>query len=62
MRTRVVREAGLTPVAEHSVLLVNRWDGDDEALVGMNFSDRPAPVKFRVRKGRLHRAGEVPWS
>ena len=41
----------LTPLAEHRTLLVERWDGDDETLVAMNFSDNPAEVRVTLRDG-----------
>jgi maltooligosyltrehalose trehalohydrolase len=41
----------LTPFPEPAALLVERWDGDDETLIGMNFGDRPADVRMVIRKG-----------
>jgi maltooligosyltrehalose trehalohydrolase len=41
----------LTSFAEHRTLVVERWDGDDQVLVGMNFSAHPAHVRFTLPKG-----------
>lgn len=41
----------LTPVPESRTLVVDRWDGDDETLIGMNFGDRPAEVRVTLRTG-----------
>jgi maltooligosyltrehalose trehalohydrolase len=41
----------VTPLRECRTLVVERWDGDDEVLVAMNFSDRPAEVRVELRSG-----------
>ncbi len=41
----------VTPFPEHRALVVERWDGDDETLVAMNFGDHPAEVRFTLREG-----------
>jgi maltooligosyltrehalose trehalohydrolase len=41
----------LTPLPEHQTLLVERWDGDNETLIGLNFSARPADVRATLREG-----------
>ena len=45
----------LTPRAEQRTLLVHRWDGDDQTLIGMNFGDRPARVRFSLPNGDWER-------
>jgi maltooligosyltrehalose trehalohydrolase len=41
----------LVPLAEHRVLLANRWDGDAETLIGLNFGGDPAPARLTLPKG-----------
>ncbi len=45
----------VTPLPEHRVLLVERWDGDDETLIALNFDDRPAEVRITLRAGAWDR-------
>ncbi|VTU00442.1 malto-oligosyltrehalose trehalohydrolase : Malto-oligosyltrehalose trehalohydrolase OS=Coleofasciculus chthonoplastes PCC 7420 GN=MC7420_3794 PE=3 SV=1: CBM_48: Alpha-amylase: DUF3459 [Gemmataceae bacterium] len=45
----------LTPFPERRALVVERWDGDDESLIAMNFADRPAEVAVKVRAGTWDR-------
>jgi len=41
----------VTPFRDCHTLLVERWDGDDEVLVGLNFSGRPAQLRTKLRDG-----------
>jgi maltooligosyltrehalose trehalohydrolase len=41
----------VTGFPEHRALAVERWDGDDETLIVMNFSDRPAELRLTLRVG-----------
>jgi maltooligosyltrehalose trehalohydrolase len=45
----------LTPRPEARTLLVRRWEGDDEALVALNYGDRPAGVSFALPPGTWQR-------
>jgi maltooligosyltrehalose trehalohydrolase len=45
----------VTPFPEHRTLAAERWDGDHETLVVMNFSDRPAEVRLTLRAGTWER-------
>jgi maltooligosyltrehalose trehalohydrolase len=36
---------------EHRTLVAHRWDGDDETLLAMNFSDRPTRARFSIDHG-----------
>ncbi len=54
----------VTPFPDHLTLAVERWDGDPEVLVAMNFSDRPAEVQVRLRSGvwdRVLDSAEARW-
>ena len=54
----------VTPFPEHSTLVVERWDGDDETLVAMNFGDRPAEVRVKLRVGTWDRvldSADAQW-
>jgi maltooligosyltrehalose trehalohydrolase len=46
----------LSPRPDQRALLVHRWDGDDQTLIGMNFSDRPARVGCSLPPGTWLRA------
>jgi maltooligosyltrehalose trehalohydrolase len=55
----------LTPVPEYSALAVERWDGDDETLVCLNFGDRPAEVRVTLTGGvwdRVLDSAEECWA
>jgi len=41
----------VTPFRDERTLLVERWDGDDEVLIGLNFSDRPAALRATLKAG-----------
>lgn len=41
----------LVPFPEHRTLIVDRWDGDHQTLIGLNFGPEPAPVRFALPKG-----------
>jgi maltooligosyltrehalose trehalohydrolase len=41
----------VTPFPERLAIVVERWDGDDETLIGLNFSDRPVEVRVTIREG-----------
>jgi maltooligosyltrehalose trehalohydrolase len=45
----------VTPFPERSALVAERWDGDDETLVALNFADRPAEVRVKVSAGAWER-------
>jgi maltooligosyltrehalose trehalohydrolase len=45
----------VTPFPEHQTLAVERWDGDDETLLVLNFGDRPAEVRLMLRTGTWDR-------
>jgi maltooligosyltrehalose trehalohydrolase len=55
----------LTPFPEHRVLVVERWDGDDETLLVMNFGDDPAEVRVKLRPGvwtRVLDSADARWN
>jgi maltooligosyltrehalose trehalohydrolase len=55
----------LTPFPEHRALVVERWDGDDETLIVLNFGDRPADVRVTLRAGTWDRrldSSERRWN
>jgi maltooligosyltrehalose trehalohydrolase len=45
----------VTPFPESHALAAERWDGDDESLVALNFSDRPAEVRVSLASGTWDR-------
>ncbi|VTS00671.1 malto-oligosyltrehalose trehalohydrolase : Malto-oligosyltrehalose trehalohydrolase OS=Moorella thermoacetica (strain ATCC 39073) GN=Moth_1809 PE=3 SV=1: CBM_48: Alpha-amylase: DUF3459 [Gemmata massiliana] len=45
----------VTPFPGSRTLAVERWDGDDETLIVMNFSDRPADARLTLREGTWER-------
>ena len=54
----------LTPFPEHRTLVAERWDGDDETLIAMNFSDRSVEVQTTPRTGTWDRvldSAEERW-
>ncbi|HEY1187135.1 MAG TPA: malto-oligosyltrehalose trehalohydrolase [Gemmata sp.] len=54
----------VTPFPEHRVLVVERWDGDSETLLVLNFSDRPAEVVVKIRAGvwdRVLDSADARW-
>lgn len=55
----------MTPLPEHRVLAVERWDGDDETLLVLNFGDQPAEVRVKARTGTWDRvldSAEPRWN
>ena len=54
----------LTALPHQKLLLVERWDGDDETLIAMNFSDEPAEGRVTLREGiweRVLDSAEASW-
>jgi maltooligosyltrehalose trehalohydrolase len=54
----------VTPLPEHPAAVVERWDGDDETLLVMNFADHVAEVRATIRSGVWDRAldsAEARW-
>jgi len=45
----------LTTFPEYGTMAVERWDGDDETLIVMNLSDRPAEVRVTLLGGAWRR-------
>lgn len=41
----------VTSLPEHEVLLVERWDGDHETFLAMNFSEEPAEARITLQQG-----------
>ena len=44
----------VTAFREHRTLAVERWDGDAETLIVMNFSENPAEIRLTLREGIWH--------
>lgn len=55
----------VTPFPGRLGLVVERWDGDDESLVALNFSDRPIEVRLSLRSGvwaRVLDSADARWA